>query len=49
VLRRWLGSPALRANLLDRRYSDTGLARRTAELPAVGIVEMWVQHFGARG
>jgi uncharacterized protein YkwD len=49
VLRRWLGSPAHRANLLDRRYSDTGLARRTAELPGVGIVEMWVQHFRARG
>lgn len=49
VLRRWLRSRPHRANLLDRRYSDTGLARRSAELPTVGIVEIWVQHFGVRG
>jgi uncharacterized protein YkwD len=48
VLRLWLGSPAHRAHLLDRRYRDTGLARGTVRLPGVGVVEVWVQHFGAR-
>lgn len=49
VLRLWLNSDAHRANLLNRRYRDTGVARRTAELPGVGVVELWVQHFGVRG
>ena len=49
VLRLWLGSDAHRANLLNRRYRDTGLVRRTAELPGVGVIELWVQHFGVRG
>lgn len=48
VVRQWLASPTHRANLLDGRYRDTGLARRRARLPAVGLVEVWVQHLGAR-
>jgi len=48
LLRLWLASPAHRANLLDRRYRDTGLARVKARLPDVGVVEVWVQQFGSR-
>lgn len=48
LLRLWLESPAHRANLLHPRYRATGLARRMVRLPAVGVVEVWVQQFGAR-
>ena len=48
VLRSWLRSPVHRANVLDGRYRDTGLARCTAELPGVDAVEVWVQHFGCQ-
>ena len=49
VLRMWLGSSAHRANLLNPGYRDTGLVRRSVELPGIGVVELWVQHFGSRG
>jgi uncharacterized protein YkwD len=48
VLSMWLASPEHRANLLDPQFRATGLARRTARLPDVGKVEVWVQQFGAR-
>jgi hypothetical protein len=48
VLRMWLASPEHRANLLNPRFRSTGLARRSARLPGVGKVEVWVQQFGTR-
>jgi uncharacterized protein YkwD len=48
VLRMWLASPPHRANLLDVRFRDTGLARRLVSLPGAGRVEVWVEDFGAR-
>jgi uncharacterized protein YkwD len=48
VMRAWLASPAHRANLLDRRFRDTGVAGRVVTLAEAGRVELWVQHFGDR-
>jgi uncharacterized protein YkwD len=48
VVRAWLASPAHRANLLDRRFRDTGVAGRVVSLAEAGRVELWVQHFGDR-
>ena len=48
VVKAWLASPAHRANLLDRRFRDTGVAGRVVTLAEAGRVELWVQHFGDR-
>ena len=48
VVKAWLASPAHRANLLDRRFRDTGVAGRVVTLAEAGQVELWVQHFGDR-
>jgi uncharacterized protein YkwD len=48
VVKAWLRSPAHRANLLDARFRDTGVASRVVTLADAGRVELWVQHFGAR-
>ena len=48
VIRAWLDSPAHRANLLDRRFRDTGVASRVVALGGSERVELWVQHFGDR-
>jgi uncharacterized protein YkwD len=48
VLRSWLASPGHRANLLNARFRDTGVARSIVSLPGAGRVEVWVQHFGKR-
>ena len=49
VVKAWLASPAHRANLLDRRFRDTGVAARVVTLArAPGRSELWVQHFGDR-
>jgi uncharacterized protein YkwD len=47
VVSGWLRSPAHRANLLDARFRDTGVASRVVRLADAGRVELWVQHFGA--
>jgi uncharacterized protein YkwD len=48
VVKAWLASPAHRANLLDRRFRDTGVASRVVTLGEAGQAELWVQHFGDR-
>ena len=48
VVEAWLASPAHRANLLDRRFRDTGVASRVVTLGESGQAELWVQHFGDR-
>ena len=48
VVKEWLASPEHRANLLDRRFRDTGVANRVVTLAEAGRVELWVQHFGDR-
>ena len=48
VVEAWLASPQHRANLLDRRFRDTGVASRVVTLAEAGRVELWVQHFGDR-
>ena len=48
VVRAWLHSPEHRANLLDARFRDTGVASRVVTLADAGKVELWVQHFGTR-
>ncbi len=48
VVKAWLASPQHRANLLDRRFRDTGVASRVVTLADAGQVELWVQHFGDR-
>jgi uncharacterized protein YkwD len=47
ILNAWLQSPGHRANLLNRRFRVHGLAVRSATLPAVGTVRLWVHTFGA--
>jgi uncharacterized protein YkwD len=48
VVQAWLESPEHRANLLDSRFRDTGVASRVVTLADAGQVELWVQHFGSR-
>jgi uncharacterized protein YkwD len=48
VVNAWLRSPAHRANLLDARFRDTGVASKVVTLADAGTVELWVQHFGTR-
>ena len=48
VVQAWLDSPEHRANLLDARFRDTGVASRVVTLAGAGQVELWVQHFGSR-
>jgi uncharacterized protein YkwD len=48
VVQAWLASDEHRANLLDRRFRDTGVASRVVTLADAGQVELWVQHFGSR-
>jgi uncharacterized protein YkwD len=48
VVKAWLNSPAHRANLLNRRFRDTGVASRVVTVRESGRVEVWVQHFGDR-
>jgi uncharacterized protein YkwD len=48
VVRAWLRSSEHRANLLDARFRDTGVASRVVTLADAGRVELWVQHFGSR-
>jgi uncharacterized protein YkwD len=47
ILNAWLQSPGHRANLLHRTFRVHGLAVRTAQLPGVGTVRLWVHAFGA--
>jgi uncharacterized protein YkwD len=47
ILNAWLQSPGHRANLLNRRFRLHGLAVRSATLPGVGTVRLWVHTFGA--
>jgi uncharacterized protein YkwD len=48
IVQAWLDSPEHRANLLDSRFRDTGVANRVVTLSDTGQVELWVQHFGSR-
>jgi uncharacterized protein YkwD len=48
IVQAWLDSPEHRANLLDARFRDTGVASRVVTLADTGQVELWVQHFGSR-
>jgi uncharacterized protein YkwD len=48
VVQAWLDSPEHRANLLDARFRDTGVASKVVTLADAGRVELWVQHFGTR-
>ncbi|WP_084284749.1 CAP domain-containing protein [Solirubrobacter soli] len=48
VVQAWLDSPGHRANLLDARFRDTGVASKVVTLADAGRVELWVQHFGTR-
>jgi uncharacterized protein YkwD len=48
VVKAWLRSPEHRANLLDARFRDTGVASKVVTLADAGTVELWVQHFGTR-
>ena len=48
VVQAWLASSEHRANLLDSRFRDTGVASRVVTLADAGQVELWVQHFGSR-
>jgi uncharacterized protein YkwD len=47
ILNAWMQSPGHRANLLDRRFRLQGLAVRSATLPGVGTVRLWVHTFGS--
>jgi uncharacterized protein YkwD len=47
ILNAWLQSPGHRANLLRRAFRVQGLAVRSASLPGVGTVRLWVHTFGA--
>ncbi|HEX2105769.1 MAG TPA: CAP domain-containing protein [Solirubrobacteraceae bacterium] len=47
ILNSWLQSPGHRANLLHRSFRVHGLAVRSANLPGVGTVRLWVHAFGA--
>ena len=47
ILSAWLASPGHRANLLNRAYHVHGLAVRTATLPGIGTVTLWIHTFGA--
>ena len=46
ALQLWMNSPEHRANILDARFRDTGVASRVVTLADAGRVELWVQHFG---
>jgi uncharacterized protein YkwD len=46
ILAAWLQSPGHRANLLRREFRYHGLAVRSAKLPGVGTVQLWVHAFG---
>jgi uncharacterized protein YkwD len=48
VVSAWLHSPEHRANLLDSRFRDTGVASRVVTLADGDTAELWVQHFGRR-
>ena len=47
ILNAWLASPGHRANLLNRAYRVHGLAVRSATLPGIGTVRLWIHTFGA--
>ena len=47
ILNAWLQSPGHRANLLNPSFRLHGLAVRSATLPGVGTVRLWVHAFGA--
>jgi uncharacterized protein YkwD len=47
ILNSWMQSPGHRANLLRREFRLQGLAVRTATLPGVGAVRLWVHTFGS--
>jgi uncharacterized protein YkwD len=47
ILNSWLQSPGHRENLMQRGFRVHGLAVRTARLPGVGTVRLWVHAFGA--
>jgi uncharacterized protein YkwD len=47
ILTAWLQSPGHRANLLNPSFRLQGLAVRSATLPGVGTVRLWVHTFGA--
>jgi uncharacterized protein YkwD len=46
ILTAWLASPGHRANLLRPQYRYQGLAVRSATLPGIGTVQLWVHTFG---
>jgi len=46
ILAAWLASPGHRANLLRPQYRYQGLAVRSATLPGIGTVQLWVHTFG---
>jgi uncharacterized protein YkwD len=46
ILAAWLQSPGHSANLLRRAFRFHGLAVRSATLPGVGTVRLWVHAFG---
>ena len=46
IFEAWLASPDHRANLLRPSFRRHGLAVRTANLPGVGLVQLWVHAFG---
>jgi uncharacterized protein YkwD len=47
ILNAWLQSPGHRANLLRGGFRVHGLAVRSATLPGIGSVRLWVHTFGA--
>ena len=47
ILNAWLQSPGHRANLMRRGFRVQGLAVRSASLPGIGSVRLWVHTFGA--
>jgi uncharacterized protein YkwD len=46
ILAAWLASPGHRANLLRAQFRYQGLAVRSATLPGIGTVQLWVHTFG---
>ena len=46
ILAAWLASPGHRANLLRPGFHHQGLAVRSATLPGIGTVQLWVHTFG---
>ena len=46
ILAAWLASPGHRANLLRPGYRYHGLNVRSATLPGIGTVQLWVHTFG---